>query len=235
MQKILITYLGGSGGDLLAGSLNNTHMDVIDNIPSNRHLYSIKYYENDIISKKKNLKELLLSYKTKFISTHLYTELEHAPNHKISLLSSVEKIQEKIILRQMQLQNLEIEIKHEQKNFCILLSLCKKKLFKKAAVFWFEFSRQIWKEKMKTRLKKQLDNSTIIYIDEIFTTYFYNSIKEQKISFDLGTLKENHHRWLKENDQFDYKKTISAIELKLSAMDWTQQEGIIKYSQLEKL
>ena len=88
-------------------------------------------------------------------------------------------------------------------------------------------------EKLKT--KKTLNNNTTIYIDEIFTSHFYNSILEQKKILKLGTLKENHHRWLKKNDQYDYEKTISAMESKLSTMDWTQQKGIIKYSQLGKL
>jgi hypothetical protein len=236
MQKTLITYLGGSGGDLLTASLNNIQLSFLEkNLPTNRVSYSIKQHEDKIITKELDLTSLLSLYKQQFISTHLYNELDNLTNSKISLLCTDEKIIEKIILRQMQIQYLSIEINPEEKFFSIIFSLCKKQLFKQAAKIWFEMSRELWKGDMKNRLKKTLNNNTTIYIDEIFTSHFYNSILEQKKILKLGTLKENHHRWLKKNDQYDYEKTISAMESKLSTMDWTQQKGIIKYSQLGKL
>ena len=230
MRQTLITYLGGSGGDLFAASLNNITLDFEKNLfVDDRSSYSIKQHENKIAAKEVDLNHLLMSYTQEFISTHLYHELEMLHNHKISLLCRSKDTEEKLILRQMQLQNLSIEINYEQKFFPLLLSLCKKQRFEQAAKFWFEMSKKLWQENMSNRLKKTLNNSTKINIDEIFTPWFYDSIAEQKKLSNLGILKKNHHSWLKKNNQFDYKKTISAMESKLSVMDWAQQTGTIKY------
>jgi hypothetical protein len=163
MQKTLITYLGGSGGDLLTASLNNIQLSFLENtLPTNRFSYSIKQHEDKIITKKLDLNSLLSLYKQQFISTHLYNELDNLTNPKISLLCTDEKIIEKIILRQMQIQRLSIKINPQQKFFSIIFSLCKKQLFKQAAKIWFEMSREVWKGNMKNRLKKTLNNNTMI-------------------------------------------------------------------------
>ena len=91
-------------------------------------------------------------------------------------------------------------------------------------------AKNLWEEKMKTRFKNQLKNSKIIYIDKIFTPFFYDDVKEQQILLNLGTLKENHIQWLKKNTDFSYEKTIASMEIKLSKMDWGQESGIIKYN-----
>lgn len=231
MQPTLVTYLGGSSGDMFTASLNNIRLDFSKkNLVGNvKHSYSIKQHENKIIMEKLDLSNLLMSYKHKFISTHLYHELDTLPNHKILLLCKSEDVGEKIILRQMQLQHLSIEVNHEQKFFLLVLSLCKKQKFEKAAKIWFEMSKKLWQENMRNRLKKNLKNSTPIYIDKIFTSQFYDSLVEQKKLFNLGTLKENHYQWIKKNNQFNYNKTISAMSSKLAVMDWSQQKGTIKY------
>lgn len=220
-----VSYLGGSAGDMFVSSLNGNILNFKGVIASNKN--SLKPYENLIEANPAELEQVLQKLAPGYVSTHLFSLLVEKGADVINVVITDPVIQEKIILRQMHLQRLEINVAPNETFFKIIKQRCTNQQFKSAAEVWLWFAQQRWQDAMSQRL---LDPRTRqLNFNKLFDPTFVDSLKEQGWQHNINILQTNHALWLEKNQNFSKEKTIESMSLKLKSMDWLQKSGIIKF------
>ena len=224
-SKTIISYNGGSAGDLFTLSANKepllelTLSRVVQ--PS-----TLKIYEG-MIQKgiHADLNEELHKIPYKFVSTHLLDEIVDQDVYNIIIDDP--KVQMYTIYRQMQIQRLRIIINHEHIWFNTVKNYCLENNYAAAAEYWFENAKKIWLDRMEYRIK--FDKAKKLNFNKLFTSEFVTDIQNQGWEHSLNLLSPNHKKWLTENDKFSYQKTIDIMSSKLSTMNWHQKEGWVEF------
>lgn len=217
-----ISYLGGSGGDWFATSLNGykLHLDgQLQNVA-----FTLKPHEQQIQDGTVNLDQLLTTFCDEYITTHLFDYLRHRNFSVISIVIDSPDIQSKIILRQMSLQRLGIAVNVNETFFKLIKNLCLRNKFEQAANLWFIKAKDTWQDKMKQRLNTP---GCQINFNQLFTGQFVEDIKCQGWNYNTDLLQENHRIWLEKNLNFSIDSTIQQMCKKLKTMDWNQTSGTI--------
>jgi len=230
----LITYLGGSGGDFVARCCNGSGL-LFKGQYTIEPTATIKTYENDykdniisttdLISKIDNLEG-------PYVTTHLYKIIAELNYPVISLIIDNPKIQEKMILRQMQLQNLVLKQSGENSIFSIIKNYCLREEYTKAATLFFESSRKRWIASMQYRINNPLPGSQVVNISDIFdSSKFINIINQLPItSENHAEVSRNHEIWLDRQPDFNKNTTIDSISKKLAGMDFSSDNTYIKFN-----
>lgn len=217
-----VSYLGGSGGDWFSKSLNGYAESLNGQIQKNDD--SLKPYEFEIENSSVNFLKIVETFKNEYISTHLFDYLLDRKCSIISIVVDDPITQNKIILRQMSLQRLNIRVNHDQTFFKIVKNFCQKQKFEQAADIWFDMAKKLWLSQMTQRIY----TPTIqLNFNHLFDKKFTESIRQQGWSHNVDLIEKNHNAWLEKNQNFSIDNTLEKMTLKLTTMDWSQQSGII--------
>jgi hypothetical protein len=224
-SKTIISYNGGSAGDLFTLSANKepllglTLSRVVQ--PS-----TLKIYEG-MVQKgmPADLNEELLKIPYQFVSTHLLDEVVDQDVYNIIIDDP--EVQLYTIYRQMQIQKLRIIVNHEHIWFNTVKNYCLENNYDAAAEYWFGNAKNIWLDRMEYRIK--FDKAKKLNFNKLFTSDFVTDIQNQGWEHSLNLLAPNHKKWIKENNKFSYQRTIDVMSMKLSTMNWGQKEGWIEY------
>lgn len=227
-SKSIISYNGGSAGDLFTLSMNG---EELKSLTLSRVIQpaTLKVYEG-LVQKglPANLEEELNKITYAYVNTHLLDEVIDKGFDVYNIVISDPEVQLYTIYRQMQIQRLRIIVNTEHIWFNTVKNYCLNNEHTKAAEYWFENARKIWLDRMNYRLEynkvKTLDFS------KLYTTEFVDDLARQQWSHNLSMLADNHTKWLVENSQFSFERTIDVMATKLKTMDWNQSEGWIEYN-----
>jgi cyclopropane fatty-acyl-phospholipid synthase-like methyltransferase len=225
-SKTIISYNGGSAGDLFTLSCNSepllglTRSRVVQ--PS-----TLKDYEG-LVQKglAADLDTELNKIPYRFVSTHLLDEVVGQDVYNIVIDDP--EVQLYTIYRQMYLQKLRIIINHEHIWFNTVKNFCLEKEYVSAAKYWFENAKKLWLDRMEYRIK--FDKCKKLNFNKLFTDDFVDDLNRQGWTHNISLITSNHKEWLKENKKFSYQNTIDTMANKLSTMNWHQEEGWIEYT-----
>lgn len=225
--KTIVTYVGGTAGDLFTYSMNGTHLCALSGLrvdnPATLKTYELKLKKGEDV----NLSDELDNLNYLFVSTHLFDDFVHSNN--INLLSVVvtdPDVQLKCIYRQMQLQRLRIIVNDTHEWFNIVKNHCLKGNQYDAATYWFDNAKKLWLDAMNRRINCQIKT---LNFNNLFDSTFTENLSKQKWSTNLDILETNHKFWLLKNNEFNYNTTIETMANKLRTMNWHQDSGWIEY------
>jgi hypothetical protein len=223
----LISYLGGSAGDLVTSSLNSIEL-FFDQRPSVTSDCTIKrntYHNIDSAVTELQKK----SYK--YVSTHEFDLFLDSGIDVVSVEITNEQVQNLCILRQMQLQHLKITVDHDSHWYCIVKKLCLADKYTSAATVWFEHARRFWLTQMEHRLSLRNRVSATLDFDQLFEKNFVESLKKSNLEFDHELVQQNHSRWLEKNNhqRWQLQHTLESMTKKLTSMDWSKTSGTVEY------
>jgi len=227
-SKSIISYNGGSAGDLFTLSCNGNPLLGLKNAKVSQPA-TLKNYEaliqKDIPA---SLDTELLNIVHPFVNTHLLDEVVDKGFDVYNVVITDPEIQLYTIYRQMQIQKLRILINTDHIWFNTVREFCLKKEFILAAEYWFANAKKIWLDRMEYRIK--FDKCKQLNFNKLYTTDFVDDLKNQGWTHNISLLASNHKEWLKVNKDFSYQKTIDIMSYKLSTMNWHQIEGWIEFT-----
>jgi len=226
-SKTIISYNGGSAGDMFTLSCNGKPLLGLTNL---RVVQSSTLKDYELLVQKgipANLNEELLKTPYQFVNTHLLDEVIGKGFDVYNIVMDDPEIQLYTIYRQMQIQKLRIIVNHDHIWFNTVKNFCLNKEYESAAIYWFDNAKKIWLDRMEYRINftktKQLN------FNKLFTSNFVDDLISQGWTHNLSMLVPNHNKWLREIGKFSYRKTIEMMRLKLSTMNWNQSEGWIEF------
>jgi hypothetical protein len=226
-SKTIISYNGGSAGDMFTLSCNGKPLLGLTNL---RVVQSSTLKDYELLVQKgipANLDEELLKTPYQFVNTHLLDEVIGKGFDVYNIVMDDPEIQLYTIYRQMQIQKLRIIVNHDHIWFNTVKNFCLNKEYESAAIYWFANAKKIWLDRMEYRINftktKQLN------FNKLFTSNFVDDLISQGWTHNLSMLVPNHNKWLREIGKFSYQKTIDMMRLKLSTMNWNQSEGWIEF------
>ncbi len=227
-SKSIISYNGGSAGDLFTLSCNGNPLLGLKNARVSQPA-TLKNYEA-LIQKgiPASLDTELLGIVHPFVNTHLLDEVVDKGFDVYNVVITDPEIQLCTIYRQMQIQKLRILINTDHIWFNTVKEFCLKKEFILAAEYWFASAKKIWLDRMEYRIK--FDKCKQLNFNKLYTIDFVDDLKNQGWTHNISLLASNHKEWLKVNKDFSYQKTIDIMSYKLSTMNWHQQEGWIEFT-----
>lgn len=225
-SKTIISYNGGSAGDLFVLSCNN---ELLNQMRYCRVVQpaTLKTYEHKIrMGEPANLDFELSQLPHDFVNTHLLDEVVDRGYTVYNVVINNPEIQLKTIYRQMQIQKLSIKI-HTDIWYTTIRDYSLSNDFISAAEHWFIKAKELWLERMNYRLS--FDKAIKLSFDSLYSTDFVDDLVSQGWNHNIQLLRDNHVKWLEENSNFSYEKTINIMAEKLSTMDWTKREGWVEY------
>lgn len=225
-SKTIISYNGGSAGDLFTLSFNMQELSELTKLrvvqPATLKGYELLVQRGITASLDEELEKIPYQY----ASTHLLDEVANRGFNVYNIIIDDPAVQLYTIYRQMHLQKLAIVVNEEHIWFNTVRDFCLNKDYQSAAKYWFDNAKKIWLDKMKYRINFQ--NAKQINFNKLFTDEFVDDLASQ--GYTSALLKKNHSKWLTENQVFSYDNTISVMSSKLETMDWNKKEGWIEYS-----
>lgn len=226
-----MSYQGGSGGDMIAASLNDISIVMNShNWVANKD-FSLKRFEPfDNVA---DLIKIAQSQSFAYLSTHALSLLDQYPGKVINLVVTDPGTRRTIVLRQMHLQTLKIQVDDHSTWFKIVKTYCKKNNFLAAAKYWFTRAESIWNNDMDHRLDTHRDHVQNVSIDTVFTTDFVSDLSAQIHVPNLDRLRSNHINWLDRNHpaKWTLDSTLESMCQKLAQMRWGQRSGVVRFSQ----
>jgi len=227
-SKSIISYNGGSAGDLFTLSMNG---EPLKELTLSRVVQpaTLKIYEG-LVQKglPANLEEELNKITHNFVNTHLLDEVTDKGFDVYNIIITDPEIQLYTVYRQMQIQRLRIIVNTEHIWFNTVKNYCLNNEFDKAAEYWFENAKKLWLDRMNYRL--QYNKAKTVNFNKLYTSDFVDDLASQHWTHNLSILAENHKKWLAENSQFSFEKTINIMASKLKTMNWNQSDGWIEYT-----
>lgn len=226
-SKTIISYNGGSAGDLFVLSCNNLPLTGLRNCRVVQDATLKDYELRTKMGEQLSLGEFLSELPYNFVNTHLLDEIIDMGFDVYNVVMTDSIIQLKTIYRQMQIQKLRIKVGTDEW-FTTIKNHSLSGNFIAAAEHWFQKAEYLWIERMQYRLN--FEKAKKINFDFLYTEGFVDSLKFQGWTHNLDLLKSNHERWLVENQDFTYEKTINIMADKLSTMNWNQTDGWVEYN-----
>lgn len=226
-HKIFISYQGGAGGDLITASLNGLQIALNARGVVPEKNFSLKSFEPfDNLS---NLIDVAKSMPYEYLSTHEFNLLHTLNSKVINLVVTDPTVRQKIILRQMCLQNLKIYVDYDSDWFRTIKTYCKKHKYLTAAKYWFERAVCLWNSDMDSRLLIQKNHIQNVLIDTLFAEDFPSNFNRQIMTPNKDCLVINHSVWLGKNHskKWQIDTTLESMCLKLKKMNWDQESGVI--------
>lgn len=227
LNKTIITYQGGSAGDMFTKSCNG---DTITNMSTafvkqeaTLKTYEQKVKEGGVVDLDNELSQLNYQY----VSTHLFEEVINKGFNVVSIVVTDPDVQMTVIYRQLQVQKLRMKIDEHDEWYINTRNFCLSGDYNAAANYWFENNKGYWLRRMKTRLGTMMPH---LNFNRLFENDFVNSLQLQGWEHNLDILSENHKHWITKNSDFSLEKTIAALTRKLSMMDWTLKSGWVMYT-----
>jgi hypothetical protein len=211
-KKTLVTYTGGSGGDLFVSSINGISIESCINVGITYIPFSIKHLEKDIEANKLDIKSAIDNINFEFISTHL---IHNLPFSTISIVVKSTEILNTIVCRQMQLQKISLT-KDSGTFYNLIKNLIKNKNWSGAANLWFNMAERLTVQQMQQRMQMpgpKLDFSML------FSTNFVDSLITQGWNVHTDTLSKNHKTWLAKQPEFSKKISLEYLENKIKLLD----------------
>lgn len=227
----VITYQGGSAGDMFAAGLNGVAIDFQDREHVQQPPWSLKLKEAKIISGKMDLGSAIRDSCFDFVTTHLFEPLQSLNFHVISIIILDPEATKLTILRQMKFQRLNIEVKPEETAYRLIKSAADRQNWQKAARCWFAMAWNKWHQDQRRRIDNPLHWSRTLNFDRLYEDDFVDSLSNQKFYTNLDLIKHNHSAWLSKNLNHSLENTLSSMVQKLQKMDWTKQQGLVMYDQ----
>lgn len=227
-SKSIISYNGGSAGDLFTLSMNGEYLKSLS-LSRVIQPATLKVYEG-LVQKGllASLEEELNKVKYQFVNTHLLDEVTDKGFDVYNIVITDPEVQLYTIYRQMQIQRLRIIVNTEHIWFNTVKNYCLNNEHTKAAMYWFENAKKIWLDRMNYRL--EYNKAKKLNFNKLYTNGFVDDLASQAWGHNLSILAENHKKWLVENNQYSFEKTITVMASKLKTMDWNQTEGWIEYN-----
>lgn len=227
LNKTIISYQGGSAGDMFTLSCNGYYIRKMNriHIPQKASLKTVeqKIKEGKII----NLEEEIKNFQFNFVNTHLLQEIIDKGCKVLSIVITDPKVQLVAIYRQLQIQKLRMKVNFQDEWFINTRNYCINKKFVDAAEYWFENNKNYWLIKMQERINENRVKQ--INFNSLFTTEFTKSLNYQGWSLNTEILNHNHRIWLKENNFFSKENTLKSLQTKLSLMNWHTNDGWVIY------
>jgi hypothetical protein len=222
----LISFQGGSAGDLFTASLNGITLDFHNQKTAKNPSLTIK---NDPVRSAADIQRLIENRKFDYISTHDFDLLLGSNLPWINVVVADPETQNYCILRQMYLQILHIQVDQSSNWYLVVKNLCERNKHRSAAAYWLEQARRLWSSKMQQRIQHQHQATKTVCFDRLFAKDFTHSISQQGI--DCETLSHNHAAWLEKNSTHNWNQnaTIESMTNKLSQMNWQQTTGWVRY------
>jgi len=223
----LVSYQGGSAGDLFTASLNQLCLKFQQNRTVQIPNYSIK---NSQVRSVSDIHGLVRNLTCQYVSTHEFDLLLGSDLAWINVIVEDPEIQDICVLRQMYLQILRIKVDQSSDWYRIVKSLCLRNKPESAARYWLEQARRLWINDMQKRIAHRHMATTTVNFDQLFHSQFSQDIKQQ--GFECVVLDENHAAWLEKNPRhfWNEESTVKSMAQKLSAMNWSQTTGVVSYS-----
>lgn len=225
-EHIIISYSGGSAGDLFVKSSNGEELTELPKLWVAQPA-TLKGYEQKIrYGEQASLDSELDKIPYKFVNTHLLDEVIDRGTLVYNIVVTDTNIQHTIIYRQMQLQKLSIKIDNDVW-FTTIKKHCMNKDYGSAADVWFAKAKTLWLERMEYRL--QFDKVPKLNFNRLFESDFVDDLEKQGWQHNNELLRKNHKFWLESNHGFCYVRTRQFMAHKLSTMNWEQEEGWVTY------
>jgi len=226
-SKTIISYNGGCAGDLFVKSCNGETLTELSKLRVVQPA-TLKNYEQQIrLGVPADLDKELNSLPYTFVNTHLLDEVVDKGVDVYNIVMSNKDTQLKTIYRQMQIQKLQIKIDTDSW-YMTIHNHCVNQNYTKAAMHWYEKAEQLWLDRMEYRLN--YTKAKVLDFNQLYNDGFIDDLAQQGWTHNTALLKYNHNRWLEENNDFTYDKTIGVMANKLSTMNWSQQEGWVVYN-----
>jgi hypothetical protein len=224
-MTVLISYQGGTAGDMLTASLNNIELNFDQSNFVRVKDFSLKDIKFKTVA---DLHKIVAEKSQEYLSTHEFKLLFDSGLRWINIEVTDPTTKELCILRQMKIQRLNIAVDPNSHWFQIVKTLCNKAKYLDAADYWFSRARNLWLTEMDHRIITNVPKR--INFNKLFSDDFYNSIVQQ--GYDIPALKDNHAKWLQKNlaDSWSKESTLDSIADKLSQMDWARTSGIVTYN-----
>lgn len=226
-SKSIISYNGGSAGDLFTLSCNGETLHSLSKLRVVQ-LATLKDYEG-LIQKglPADLDEELSKVSYQYVNTHLLDEIVDKGFNVYNIIIDDPEIQLWTIYRQMQIQKLRIEVNNDHIWFSTVKNYCLNNDYTSAAIYWLVNARSIWLDRMKYRIG--FNKSKHLNFNKLYTIDFVDDLVSQGWTHNIDLLKNNHMKWLTENSIFSYQITVNAMASKLATMNWRQLDGWIEY------
>jgi hypothetical protein len=224
-MTVLISYQGGSGGDLLTASLNKIQLNFDQSNFVRVKDFNLKDIKFETVA---DLHKFTSEKSWSYLSTHDFDLLFNCSVSWINIDVTDSATKELCILRQMKIQRLNIEVDNNSHWYQIIKSLCNNAKYLEAADYWFNRARNRWLSEMDHRILANVPQR--INFNKVFSDDFYDSIVKQ--GYTIPLLKDNHAKWLQKNSANSWSKesTLAVMADKLSQMDWTQTSGVVTYN-----
>lgn len=228
-SKTIISYSGGSAGDMFTLSCNGEKIDVLTGIRVSQPA-TLKDYEHRIrIGESANLLEELNKIPYQFVNTHMLDEVVDREATVYNIVMANKEVQLATVYRQMQIQKLRMEVDTNKHSwYYVIKGYVDNKDYQAAAEYWLDNAMKHWLDRMDYRLN--FTNASVLNFDKLYTDDFVDDLLKQGWHHHIPLLRYNHAIWLKKNKQFTREKTIESMKQKISSMDWDQTEGWISYS-----
>lgn len=228
-RPTLITYLGGSAGDVFAAGANGFEVSFYDREYVRRPPYSIKHLAQGT-SQQINLQTVIDITPFDYLTTHVYDPLANLHCPTISLIISDPRAVELTVFRQMKIQTLTIRVDPNETAYRLIKNAVDRDRWDQAAQAWFAMAWKKWHKDQQYRIHNPLPNGSILHFDRLYHDDFVDSIRSQGFVTNLDLLEHNHKAWLVRNLDHDLQTTLQSMIKKLQCMDWTQQ-GYVTYDQ----
>jgi len=226
-KSTVVTYLGGSAGDMFAASANGIIIDFGDSNAVSRPAYSLKDLESLIVSGTIDLARAVNDRPFDFVTTHLYRELIPLGLPTITITISDQRTMELTVLRQMQIQTLKITAKHSDTAYRLIKNAVDRQDWPKAARIWFAMAERKWYHDHKFRLDHPLPGTKTLDFYRLYHSDFVDTLRTQGFGINLDILEKNHSAWLSRNLHHNRESTLASMAEKIRCMDWNQQDGYV--------
>jgi len=228
-DPIVVTYQGGSAGDMFAAGANGIKVDFSQREYVHQPSWSIKKQEPLIKQGKIDLSAAIRDKQHDFVTTHIYEPLRVLKFATISIIMSDPDAIEQTIMRQMKLQMLSIEINPAQTAYNLIKKSVDQQRWQAAAISWFAMAKKNWYQDLAHRTGHALPNSKVLVFDRLYHEDFVDSLSTQGFSTNLDVIECNHRTWLSVNSNQTFDTTVQSMVHKLQRMDWNQKQGFVTY------
>ena len=228
-SKTIISYSGGSAGDMFTLSCNGEKIDSLTEIWVSQPA-TLKNYEHQLkMGQPANLAEELHKMPYQYVNTHMLDEVVGKEAIVYNIVMADKDVQLKTVYRQMQLQKLRIRIDLNPHSwYYTIKAYCDANDYQSAAEYWLDKAKDYWIDRMNYRLGFSAAN--FLNFDKLYTESFVDDLEKQGWIHNLQVLEHNHVLWLKKNSEFTKEKTLKIMAQKISTMDWQKQEGWIVFN-----
>ena len=165
-SKTIISYSGGSAGDMFTLSCNGEKIDVLTGIRVSQPA-TLKDYEHRIkIGESANLLEELNKIPYQFVNTHMLDEVVDREATVYNIVMANKEVQLATVYRQMQIQKLRMEVDTNKHSwYYVIKGYVDNKDYQAAAEYWLDNAIKHWLDRMEYILN--FTNASVLNFDKV--------------------------------------------------------------------